>query len=66
MVEEQLNKKPKKGGDKNAVAILKDMRQLGSSRQKGTKVLGPIRRVRFTRTVLRQSNIRDGPSLNKI
>ena len=28
-VEEQPNKKPKKGGDKSAVAILKDVRQLG-------------------------------------
>ena len=37
------------------------------SRRKGTKVLGPIRRVRFTRTVLRQANIREnGPSLNKM
>ena len=28
-VEEQSNKKPKKGGDKNAVATWKDVRQLG-------------------------------------
>ena len=28
-VEEQPNKKPKKGGDKNAVATAKDVRQLG-------------------------------------
>ena len=36
--------------------------------RKGPKVLGPIRRVRFTRTALRQANIREnkGPSLNKI
>ena len=36
--------------------------------RKGTKVLGPIRRVRFIRTVLRQANIREneGPWLNKI
>ena len=82
-VDEQPNKKPKKGGDKSAVAKVKDVRQLGCVLQdtdppesstilrKGTKkVLGPIRRVRlrFTRTVLRQANIREnkGPSLNKI
>ena len=66
--------------DKRAVALVKDVRQLGfvlqdteppessSSLRKSTKVLGPIRRVRFTRTVLRQANIREnnGPSLNKI
>ena len=36
--------------------------------RKGTKVLGPIRRVRFTRATLRQANIREnkGPSLNEI
>ena len=28
-VEEEPNKKQKKGGDKNAVAVLKDVRQLG-------------------------------------
>ena len=34
----------------------------------GPKVLGPIRRVRFTRVTLRQANIPEskGPSLNKI
>ena len=78
-VEEQPNKRPKKGGDKSAVAILKSVRQLGCVSQdaeppesvtisrKGTKVSGPIRRVRFTRAALRQANIRDnkGPSLGK-
>ena len=78
-VEEQPKKKPKKC-DKSAVAILKDVRQLGCVLQdterpessmilwKGAKVLGPIRRIRFTRAALRQQNIREnkGPSLNKI
>ena len=77
-VEEQPNKRPKKGGDKSAVAIVKDVRQMGCVSQdveppessaisrKGTTILGPIRRVRFTRTGLRQANIREnkGPSLN--
>ena len=60
---------------------MKDARQLGCVLQdteppeyssilggKGTKVLGPIRRVRFTRAALRQANIQDttGPSLNQI
>ena len=52
MVEEQPNKKPKKVGIKNAVAFLKDVRQLGCVSQdgeppesaaitrKGTQVLG--------------------------
>ena len=56
-VEEQPNKRPKKDGDKSAVAIVKSVRQLGcvsqdaeppesvSISRKGTKVLGPIRRV---------------------
>ena len=36
--------------------------------RKCTKVLGPIRRVRFTRGALRQAIIKEnkGPSLNKI
>ena len=69
-----------KGGDKSAVAIVKDVRQLGCVSQdveppessailrKGTKVSGPIRRVRFTRAALRQANIREnkGPSLGKM
>ena len=79
-VEEQTNKRPKKGDDKSAVAFVKDVRQLGCVFQdteplefstilrKITKVLGTIRRVRFTRVALRQANIREnkGPSLNKI
>ena len=78
-VEEQPNKRPKKGGDNSAVAIVKSIRQLdcvsqdakppesGTISQKGPKVLGPIR-ARFTRIPLRQANIRvnKGPSLGKI
>ena len=39
-----------------------------TSSRKGTRVLEPIRRVRFTRAALRQANIREkqGPSLGKI
>ena len=69
----------KKGGDKSAVAIAKSVRQLGCGSQdveppetvsisrKGPKVLGPVRRVRFTRAALRQANIREskGPSQNE-
>ena len=70
-VEEQPKKKPKQGGDKSAVATAKDVRQLGCVLQdteppessmilwKGTKVLGPIRRVRFTRAAQRHANIRE-------
>ena len=79
-VEEQPNKKPKKGEDKSVVAIVKSVRQLGCVSQdaeppdsttisrKGKRVLEPIRRVRFTRAALRQANIRDNksPSLGKI
>ena len=71
--------RPKKGGDDSAGAFVKSVRQLGCASQdaeppelgaisgKGTKVLGPIRRVRFTRAALRQANIREskGPPLNK-
>ena len=78
--EEQPNKRLKKGGDQSAVAVVKSVRQLGcvsqdteppesvSMSQKGTKVLGPIRRVRFTRAALRQANIWEtkGPSMNTI
>ena len=62
------------------MAKVGDVRQLGCVLQdteppesslilrKGTRVLGPFRRVRFTRVALRQANIRasKGPSLNKI
>ena len=70
--------------DKNAVAIVKIVPHLGcvsqdselldslrgkqARRNPMQQVLGPIRRVRFTKTVLRQANIREkkGPSLEKI
>ena len=54
-VEEQPNKRPKEGGDKSAVAIVKSVRQLGCVSQdveppessaispEGHKSLGPIR-----------------------
>ena len=69
--EEQPEKKPKKGDDKSAVAIVKSVRQLNCVSQdteppdsatisrKGTGVLGPVRRVLFTRAALRQANIRE-------
>ena len=68
------------GGDKDAVATVKDVRQLGCvlqdveppesvaiSRQ-GTNVVGPIRRVRFTKATHRNANTRENksPSLGKI
>ena len=79
-VEEQPNKKPKKGDDKSAVAIVNGVRQLSCVSQdteppdsatisrNGTKVFESIRRVRFTRAALRQANIREkeGLSLGKI
>ena len=70
-VEEQLNKRPKKGGEKSAVAMVKDVRQLGCVSQdfraagicsdftEGYTSFGPIRRVRFTRAALRHANIRE-------
>ena len=77
---DNLTKKPKQDGDKSTVAVLKEVRQLSCVSQdteppesaaisrKGTRVLGPIRRVRFTRAALRQANIPEdkGPSLGKI
>ena len=75
-----LSKNRKKFGDKSAVALLKDVRQLGcvfqdtvppeslSILRKSTKVSGSIRRVRFTKAAQRHANIREnkGPSLGKI
>ena len=55
---EGSNKKPKKGHDKSAVAIIEPPESVTIS-WKGTKVLGPVRRVRFTRSTLRQANIRE-------
>ena len=92
-VDEQPNKKPKKGcyspkrresGDKNAVAILKIVPQLGCFSQDSDalvsqradipggnpmqKVLGTVRRVRFTQSTLRQASIQEKkrPSLGKL
>ena len=86
-------KKPEKGfcsqkrresNDKNAVAIVKIVPQMGcvsqdskpfvsqrgkqSQRNPMLKVLGSIRKVRFTLSTLRQTNIREnrGPSLGKM
>ena len=70
--------------DKNAVAIVKNVPQLGCVSQDSAalvsqrgkqhrgnpmqKVLGSIRKVRFTQSTLRQASIREkkGPSLGKI
>ena len=74
------SKKQKKDGDKVEVAMLKDARQLGfvfqdieppeytSILRKSTKVLGPLRRVCFSKATLSHANIREnkGPSLGKI
>ena len=79
-VEGQPCKKPKKDGDKSAVAILKNVRQLGfvfldteppeslPFLRKRTNVLVSIRRVRFTEASQRHAHIRDnkGPSVGKI
>ena len=70
-VEEQPSKKTKKDGDKSALAVLKDARQVGCVFQdieppecspilrKSTEVLGPIRRVQFSKATLRLANIRE-------
>ena len=72
--------KPKNGDDKSAAAIVESVRQLSCVSQdteppesavilrKSPKVLGSIRRVRFTRAALRQANIRENkdPSLGEI
>ena len=69
--DEQPSKKSKKNGDKSAVAVLKNTRQLGCVSQdmelpksssilrKISNILKPIRCVRFTEAVLRHANIRD-------
>ena len=63
-VDEQPRKESKTNGDKSAVAILKNTRQLGcvfqdmeppnysSILRKSSNILKPIQRVRFTKTVL--------------
>ena len=76
--------KRRENDDKNAAAIVKTAPQLGCASQDSEslesqrgaesrgnpmqKVLGPIRRVRFTQSTLRQASIREkkGPSLGKI
>ena len=67
-VEDQASKKPKKDGDKNAVATSKDARQLGcvfsdieppeisSILRKSTKVLGPTRRVQISKATVRDAS----------
>ena len=72
-------KKPKKGGDKSAVAKVKDVRQLGcvfqdteppklpSILRKSSDMQKPIQRVKFTKTIARHTKIRDqNPSLGLI
>ena len=73
--EEQPNKRPKKGGDKSAVAIVKSIRQLGcvtSSRWNLQRFHGRAQKFwdhfdEFDSQELRQANIRDnkGSSLGK-
>ena len=72
--------KSRKTDDNSAVALLKDRRQMGcvfqdaeppkfsSILRKSTKVLRPIKRVRFTKAALCHVNIREkkGPSVEKI
>ena len=78
-VDEQPSKKSKKNGDKIAVAILKNTRQLGcvfqdmeppkssSILRKSSNILKPIQCVQFTKAVLRHANIRaQKPSLGVI
>ena len=78
-VDEQPSKKSKKKGDKSAVAILKNTRQVGcvfqdteppkssSILRKSSNILKPIRSVQFTKAVLRQANSRDqNPSLGVV
>ena len=72
--EKQPSKTPKVNGDETAVAMLKDT-QLGCVRTQSrrslhlssTKVLRPIKRVKFTKATLSNANIREekGPSLEK-
>ena len=70
-VEEQPSKRSKKNGDKIAVAILKNTRQLGcvfqdveppkssSILRKRSDIRKPIRCVKFTKAVVRHADIRD-------
>ena len=78
-VEEPPSKRSKKNGDKSAVTMLKSTRQLGcvfqdveppkslSILRKSSNIRKPIRCVKFTKAVVRHSNIRDNsPSLEMI
>ena len=78
-VDEQPSKRPKKNGDKSAVAMLKSTRHLGcvfqdmeppkssSILRKSSNIRKPIRCVQFTKAVVRHANIRDqNPSLGMI
>ena len=67
-----LARKSKKNGDKIAVAILKNTRQLGcvcqdmesiTTLRKSSNILKPIRCVRFTKAVVRHANIRNEKSI---
>ena len=75
-VDEQPTKRSQKNGDKSAVAMLKITRHLGCVFQdmepsksttilrKSSDIRKPIRRVKFTKAVVRHANIRDqNPSL---
>ena len=78
-VDEQPTKRSKKNGDKSAVAMLKNTRQLGcvfqdmeppkslSILRKSSNIRKPIRCVKFTKAVVRHADIRDqNPSLGMI
>ena len=78
-VDEQSSKKSRTNGDKIAVAILKNSRQLGcvyqdmeppkssSILRKSSNIRKPIRCVKFTEAVARHADIRDqNPSLGMI
>ena len=78
-VEEQPSKWSKRNGDRSAVALLKETKNLGcvfqdmeppsssSTSRKSSNITKPIRSVRFTMAVLRNANGRNqNPSLNKI
>ena len=75
----QPSKRSKKNGDKSAVAMLKNTRQLGcmfqemeppkssSILRKSSDILQPIQRVKFTKATASHANIRDqSPSLGMI
>ena len=78
-VEEQPTKKSKRSGNKSAVALLKETKNLGCVSQdvepprsssilrKSSTTMKPIRCARFSTAVLRNAKLRDqNPSLNKM